>query len=369
MFGDELSRESQPPPLDAAPPVSSAPNPLPSPSLREQGNALFKAGNYLRAAVVYTQAIKEEPDNQALYSNRSAAFLHLSKVTKALADAETAIQLKPDWEKGYFRKGCALEAMKRYDEALSIFKEAKERNPKSGEVLGKVQQLTRMVREQKRAATSASNKSTSSSSNGGEVAGKTARTQSQPENKPAEKSDVPSKDGPAGPMQGDGKVEAFVNDFFGFAARAWEEEGRDLSPSVTFLKEKPEKKAGAKAEEPTQNESLFRVVIKEGFLSPDTHSSCINFLRQQAIETKALAGCLIAPRHQVAFPQVWNGRGARRWQHGDQDGCFIQMDTPALRRVWFVPAVPAEGGKRTVLSTPGEELDIDTYALLLPLFR
>ena len=32
-------------------------------------------------------------------SNRSAAFLNLSKVTKALADAEMTIKLKPTWEK------------------------------------------------------------------------------------------------------------------------------------------------------------------------------------------------------------------------------------------------------------------------------
>lgn len=32
-------------------------------------------------------------------SNRAAAFLHLVKLSKALADAETTITLKPDWEK------------------------------------------------------------------------------------------------------------------------------------------------------------------------------------------------------------------------------------------------------------------------------
>jgi tetratricopeptide (TPR) repeat protein len=37
------------------------------PSLREQGNALFKEKNYLKAAAVYTQAIKADPENAALY--------------------------------------------------------------------------------------------------------------------------------------------------------------------------------------------------------------------------------------------------------------------------------------------------------------
>lgn len=36
-----------------------------------------------------------------LASNRAAAFLHLVKLSKALADAETTISLKPDWDKVY----------------------------------------------------------------------------------------------------------------------------------------------------------------------------------------------------------------------------------------------------------------------------
>lgn len=37
------------------------------PSLKDQGNEFFKAGNYLKAAALYTQAIKSEPSNAALY--------------------------------------------------------------------------------------------------------------------------------------------------------------------------------------------------------------------------------------------------------------------------------------------------------------
>jgi hypothetical protein len=37
-------------------------------ALKEEGNSLFKSGDYLRAAAKYTQAIKAEPDaaNQAI---------------------------------------------------------------------------------------------------------------------------------------------------------------------------------------------------------------------------------------------------------------------------------------------------------------
>ena len=48
---------------------------------------------------------------QRCCSNRCAALLKLQKAGKALADADTCIRLKPDWEKGYYRKAMVLEAM------------------------------------------------------------------------------------------------------------------------------------------------------------------------------------------------------------------------------------------------------------------
>ena len=75
------------------------------------GNDAFKAGDYLKAAAAYTKAIKADPANHVYYSNRSQAFLKLSKVTKALEDAEKCISLAPDFVKGYHRKASALHAL------------------------------------------------------------------------------------------------------------------------------------------------------------------------------------------------------------------------------------------------------------------
>lgn len=52
----------------------------------------------------YTKAIKAEPENHVFFSNRSQAFLKLSKVTKALEDADKCIALAPTFVKGYHRK-------------------------------------------------------------------------------------------------------------------------------------------------------------------------------------------------------------------------------------------------------------------------
>ena len=64
------------------------------------------------------QGIKEDPESAILYSNRSAALLQLRKAAKALEDAEQCISLRPDWDKGHYRKGLALELQGAYNEVF-----------------------------------------------------------------------------------------------------------------------------------------------------------------------------------------------------------------------------------------------------------
>ena len=57
--------------------------------------------------------------------NRSAALLKLNKHAKALADAETCAEQHPEFAKGHYRVGQALEAMGgRADEAAEAFRRA-----------------------------------------------------------------------------------------------------------------------------------------------------------------------------------------------------------------------------------------------------
>ncbi len=53
-------------------------------------------------------------------SNRSAALLQLKKSGKALEDAEQCIKRRPDWDKGFYRKGLALELSDRYPEVTLL---------------------------------------------------------------------------------------------------------------------------------------------------------------------------------------------------------------------------------------------------------
>jgi len=91
-----------------------------STTFKEFGNNEFRRGNYLKAAALYTRAIKHDPECAALYSNRSAALLHINKVSKALVDADECVRLSPLWEKGHFRRGSALEALGKLDEVMLL---------------------------------------------------------------------------------------------------------------------------------------------------------------------------------------------------------------------------------------------------------
>ncbi|KAH7315462.1 hypothetical protein KP509_21G050700 [Ceratopteris richardii] len=305
-------------------------------SLKEQGNSLFKAGNYLKAAAIYTQAIKADPSNAALYSNRSAAFLNLLKVTKALADAEMTIQLNPTWEKGYFRKGSALEAMDRLDEALAAYKEALQQNPKSTEVSTKIKKLSQSIRNNKKAKDRA------------------RANEEKSLNFAVLKSELGQK------LNGETLVEnvhKFFKDLFETSVKDWCANGGKLDARVYFYREK---------ESESSQEKVVIVAVDKAFESPDTLSSCLTFLRQHATDTSSIAACLVVPKQCISFPQVWKGQGSRKWKHSQLDGFFIQLELCAFRRLWFIPCAMENG--QPVCRAP-EQLEVDSHAVIGPLFR
>lgn len=74
----------------------------------------------------------------------------MTKLQKALQDADKCIELRPEWEKGYFRKGTALEAMADLPSALDVFRLGMKYAPDSSELGSKVQRLDSLVKKQKR---------------------------------------------------------------------------------------------------------------------------------------------------------------------------------------------------------------------------
>ncbi|KAL4562188.1 hypothetical protein LXL04_034384 [Taraxacum kok-saghyz] len=288
--------------------------PKPDVSLKDQGNEFFKAGNYLKAAAIYTQAIKKDPSNPTLYSNRAAAFLNLVKLQKALTDAETTISLNPNWEKGYFRKGCVLEAMERYDDALEAFRIASEHNPQSTEVSRKIKRLTQLSKDKKRS----------------EEVDNMRSNIDLAKHLDSFKSELAQKHVDEESWKA---IFSFVVSTMENAVKSWHQTS-NVDGRVYFLLDK----------EKTNTEKYAPLVnIDKAFESPHTHGDCFSFLRQYATDSFSHAACLVAPKSIISYPQVWKGQGPRKWKHVQSDGFFVQFESPLLRKEWFIPSSSEKG--------------------------
>ncbi|CAK9301983.1 unnamed protein product [Gordionus sp. m RMFG-2023] len=103
--------------------------------LKEKGNKALAEERNIEAYNFYSEAIKLDPNNHVLYSNRSAALAKIGRYNESLQDAEKTIEIKPDWPKGYSRKGAALMFLKKYEEAEKIYTQGLERNPDNVQLL------------------------------------------------------------------------------------------------------------------------------------------------------------------------------------------------------------------------------------------
>lgn len=82
----------------------------------------------------FGQAIALQPDNHILYSNRSAAHASKKDWASALADAEKATEIKPDWSKGWGRKGAALHGKGDLVGANDAYEEGLKQDPSNAQL-------------------------------------------------------------------------------------------------------------------------------------------------------------------------------------------------------------------------------------------
>lgn len=100
----------------------------PEKSLEEKakGNDHFQNGDYPTAIKHYSEAIRRNPEDAKIYSNRAACYQKLAEFKMACDDADECIKRDPKFVKGYIRKGLALLAMKKSTEAAEAFQAALE---------------------------------------------------------------------------------------------------------------------------------------------------------------------------------------------------------------------------------------------------
>ncbi|XP_075979684.1 uncharacterized protein LOC142978927 [Anticarsia gemmatalis] len=110
--------------------------------LRIKGNECVKEGKFIEAVLHYTQAIKMDPNNYVLYSNRSFAFLKLDQHYLALQDANETVRIQPQWAKGYFRRAEVEAASDLYDEAIISYTRALQLDPHNVKLIESIKSIT-----------------------------------------------------------------------------------------------------------------------------------------------------------------------------------------------------------------------------------
>ena len=102
-------------------------------TVKTQADGAFRAGDFEKAADIYSQALEVlqshqgesqgsvEADRLKIYSNRSLTFQKLQKWTEALEDAKKAVGLDPKRSKSWFRLGQTLAGLDLFAEAVTAY--------------------------------------------------------------------------------------------------------------------------------------------------------------------------------------------------------------------------------------------------------
>ncbi|KAM8974168.1 tetratricopeptide repeat protein 1 [Pelodytes ibericus] len=123
-----------------------------STDLKEEGNQLFKKGDYVDAEALYTQALQTCPafyqsDRSILFSNRAAARMKQEKNEDAIKDCTKAIELNPDYIRALLRRAELYEKTDKLDEALADYKSVMERDTSCTQAREACMRLPKQIEE------------------------------------------------------------------------------------------------------------------------------------------------------------------------------------------------------------------------------
>ncbi|XP_046418629.1 tetratricopeptide repeat protein 1 [Neodiprion fabricii] len=122
-------------------------------SLKNEGNELFKSGEYQKAMDAYTRGIQTcslafDKDRSILYANRAAAKMkYMENKDSAISDCTKALELNSSYLKAYLRRAQLYEESDKLDEALEDFKKILTFDPAHSEANYAVRRLPPLIAE------------------------------------------------------------------------------------------------------------------------------------------------------------------------------------------------------------------------------
>ncbi|GJQ15201.1 hypothetical protein GpartN1_g6992.t1 [Galdieria partita] len=117
---------------------------------KEEGNTLYKQGQFPEALQKYTEAIRRNPKDPIPYSNRAATYTKLGQFPSALGDCEKCLQLDPQFVRAYARKGAIHFYMKEYHKSLDAYQKGLQVDPNNSELKEGLQKTLSAIAEQQR---------------------------------------------------------------------------------------------------------------------------------------------------------------------------------------------------------------------------
>ena len=134
--------------LDSVNASSSSSSPGSASSLKDLGNSCLLRCRYSEACSHYTASL-DLSQSAIVYANRSMAYIKMEQYGLAIADADKAVEIDPEYVKGYYRRGSALFALGKNKEAKKDFKTVCKMRPKDRDARNKLMAVQKAVNERK----------------------------------------------------------------------------------------------------------------------------------------------------------------------------------------------------------------------------
>ena len=119
-----------------SPPEPEEPSAELAAEFKRKGDEAFVKQDFSSAASHYSQSLRHETSNPAVWANRSMVYLKLKEPSIALEDARLARSIDPKYVKAWYREGAAFSEMNppQWEDAALAFFEASNLDPSNKDI-------------------------------------------------------------------------------------------------------------------------------------------------------------------------------------------------------------------------------------------